>query len=78
MVGMVVLVFDAKNSSLLGALMAAMAANMFGLFEVSLPSSLQNRLAAIGGLGVALVEERLADAAARVGEDAADGRFGMG
>lgn len=33
-------------------LMAVMAANMFGLFEVSLPSSLQNRLAAIGGLGV--------------------------
>jgi len=34
------------------ALMAAMAANMFGLFEVSLPSSVQNRLASIGGLGV--------------------------
>lgn len=34
------------------ALMLAMAANMFGLFEVSLPASLQNRLAAMGGLGV--------------------------
>jgi thiol:disulfide interchange protein DsbD len=33
-------------------LMAVMAANMFGLFEVSLPLELQNRLAAIGGLGV--------------------------
>jgi thiol:disulfide interchange protein DsbD len=29
-----------------------MAANMFGLFEVSLPLGLQNRLASIGGLGV--------------------------
>jgi thiol:disulfide interchange protein DsbD len=33
-------------------LMFVMAANMFGLFEVSLPLSLQNRLASIGGLGV--------------------------
>ncbi len=33
-------------------LMFAMALNMFGLFEISLPSGLQNRLAAIGGLGV--------------------------
>ncbi len=34
------------------ALMFVMALNMFGLFEVSLPPSVQNRLAAIGGLGV--------------------------
>lgn len=34
------------------ALMLLMAANMFGLFEVSLPQSLQNRLAAVGGLGI--------------------------
>ena len=33
-------------------LMFVMAMNMFGLFEVSLPASLQNRLAAIGGLGL--------------------------
>jgi thiol:disulfide interchange protein DsbD len=33
------------------ALMFAMALNMFGLFEVSLPSSLQTRLASVGGLG---------------------------
>lgn len=33
-------------------LMFAMALNMFGLFEVTLPSSLQNRLASMGGLGV--------------------------
>lgn len=32
-------------------LMFAMALNMFGLFEVTLPSSLQNRLASMGGLG---------------------------
>ena len=34
------------------ALMFAMAASMFGLFEISLPGSVQNRLAAIGGLGL--------------------------
>lgn len=34
------------------ALMFVMALNMFGLFEISLPPSLQNRLAAIGGLGL--------------------------
>lgn len=33
-------------------LMFAMAANMFGLFEISLPSSLQARLAGMGGIGV--------------------------
>ncbi len=33
-------------------LMLVMALNMFGLFEISLPASLQNRLASIGGLGV--------------------------
>ncbi len=32
--------------------MFAMALNMFGLFEVTLPASLQNRLAAVGGIGV--------------------------
>jgi thiol:disulfide interchange protein DsbD len=34
------------------ALMFAMAASMFGLFEISLPGSVLNRLAAIGGLGL--------------------------
>ncbi len=34
------------------ALMFAMAASMFGLFEISLPGSVQNRLASIGGLGL--------------------------
>jgi thiol:disulfide interchange protein DsbD len=34
------------------ALMFVMGLNMFGLFEISLPGSLQNRLASIGGLGV--------------------------
>lgn len=34
------------------ALMFTMAANMFGLFEISLPASLQTRLAEVGGIGV--------------------------
>jgi thiol:disulfide interchange protein DsbD len=34
------------------ALMFTMAANMFGLFEISLPSSFQTRLAEVGGIGV--------------------------
>lgn len=34
------------------ALMLTMAASMFGLFEISLPPALQNRLASVGGLGV--------------------------
>lgn len=33
-------------------LMFVMAANMFGLFEISLPASVQNHLAAMGGIGV--------------------------
>lgn len=33
-------------------LMFAMALSMFGAFEISLPGSVQNRLAAIGGLGL--------------------------
>src|SRR5260221_13981097 len=32
--------------------MFTMALSMFGLFEISLPGSVQNRLAAIGGLGL--------------------------
>jgi len=35
----------------LALLFAAMAASMFGAFELSLPSSVQNRLANVGGLG---------------------------
>ena len=35
----------------LGALFFAMAASMFGAFELSLPSSLQNKLANVGGVG---------------------------
>lgn len=34
------------------ALMFTMAANMFGLFEISLPASVQTRLAEVGGIGV--------------------------
>lgn len=33
-------------------LMFVMAANMFGLFEISLPPTLQNRLASVGGFGL--------------------------
>jgi thiol:disulfide interchange protein DsbD len=36
----------------LAALFAAMALSMFGLFDVALPSSLQNKLAQAGGFGV--------------------------
>ena len=36
----------------LSALFAAMALSMFGLFDLALPSSLQNRLAQAGGFGV--------------------------
>ncbi len=35
----------------LAAFLIAMAASMFGAFELSLPASLQNRLATMGGLG---------------------------
>ncbi|MFO0625637.1 MAG: cytochrome c biogenesis protein CcdA [Polyangiales bacterium] len=34
------------------ALMFVMAANMFGFFEISLPASVQTRLAEVGGIGV--------------------------
>lgn len=34
------------------ALMFAMAASMFGVFEISLPGSVQNRLASMGGTGL--------------------------
>jgi thiol:disulfide interchange protein DsbD len=36
----------------LSALFAVMALSMFGLFDIALPSSLQNRLANVGGFGV--------------------------
>lgn len=35
-----------------GLLMLVMALNMFGLFEISLPGSLLNRLSSVGGLGM--------------------------
>jgi thiol:disulfide interchange protein DsbD len=36
----------------LSALFTVMALSMFGLFDIALPSALQNRLAQVGGLGV--------------------------
>ena len=35
----------------LSALFVAMAASMFGAFEIALPASIQNRLASVGGVG---------------------------